>query len=358
MMLTVRGISKRFGETTVLSGISAEIERGEIFTIIGPSGAGKSTLLRLINLLDTPTEGSIILDGIPIHSDRSIEVRRRMGMVFQKPAVFKSTVYENIALGLWFRNEPEAIVREKVSESLEIVGLAGFEDRKAVTLSGGEMQRVAIARVMVTDPDLLLLDEPTANLDPVSVGVIEDLIIRINREFRTTIIMSTHDMFQGQRLAHRMGVMVDGRFAQIGTSREIFTTPHDRYVARFVGVENLIDGIISSSDGGIATIDTGGVLVQVVTPLSAGSRITVCLRPEDIAVGLKPDHAESVRNVLAGTVVSITAMGPLTRLTLDCGIRLVAVVTWKAAEELDIEEGSEISASFKATAAHVLPVSR
>ncbi|MCP1715027.1 tungstate transport system ATP-binding protein [Methanocalculus alkaliphilus] len=357
-MLRIDGISKRFGETDVLSGISADIEQGEFFTIIGPSGAGKSTLLRLINLLDTPTGGSISLDGISIHSDRSLEVRRRMGMVFQKPAVFKSTVYENIALGLRFRHEPESRIKEKVSESLDLVQLGGFEGRKAVTLSGGEMQRVAIARVMVTDPDLLLLDEPTANLDPVSVGVIEDLIIRINREFGTTIIMSTHDMFQGQRLAHRMGVMVDGTFAQIGTSREIFTTPHDRYVARFVGIENLIDGIISSTDGGIATIDAGGVKVQVVTPLSAGNRVTVCLRPEDIAVGLHPDHAESVRNVLQGTVVSITAMGPLTRLTLDCGIRLVAVVTWKAAEELGIEDGSTISASFKATAAHVLPLSR
>ncbi|MDG6249658.1 phosphate ABC transporter ATP-binding protein, partial [Methanocalculus sp.] len=216
-MLRLRDITKKFSDTHVLRGVSAEIQKGEIFTIIGPSGAGKSTLLRIIDFLETPTSGTVIFGGRDITSEGSIEVRRRMGMVFQKSATFNTTVYENVAIGLRFRGIPEAEVREKITEALGIVGLTGFEERKAKTLSGGEMQRVALARVLVTNPDLLLLDEPTANLDPVSVEMIEDLIKKINRDFGITILMSTHDMVQGQRLAHRIGVMMNGVFSQIGT---------------------------------------------------------------------------------------------------------------------------------------------
>ncbi|MDD5420461.1 MAG: phosphate ABC transporter ATP-binding protein, partial [Methanomicrobiaceae archaeon] len=221
-MLEIQNVTKQFGETPVLRGVSASIAKGEIFAVIGPSGVGKSTLLRLINLLDTPTGGRILLDGVDIHADRrrTLEFRRRMGMVFQKPAAFNATVYENIALGLRFRGESGRRVREKVAEGLDLVGLTGYEQRKARTLSGGEMQRVSLARVMVTDPEILLLDEPTANLDPVSAEVIEDLVLRINREYKTTVVMSTHDRFQGQRLARRIGVMMDGDFVQIGTPRE------------------------------------------------------------------------------------------------------------------------------------------
>ncbi|MCP1662290.1 MAG: ABC transporter ATP-binding protein [Methanocalculus sp. MSAO_Arc1] len=353
-MLDLRDITKTFGDSEVLRGVSAEIRKGEIFTIIGPSGAGKSTLLRIINLLESPSGGDVLLEGMRIHGAKSLEIRRRMGMVFQKPAAFNTSVYENVALGLRFRGEPEAVVRQKVADGLSLVGLSGFEERKAKTLSGGEMQRVALARVMVTDPEILLLDEPTANLDPVSVEMIEELILKINREFATTILLSTHDMFQGQRLADQMGVMVDGRFAQVGTPREIFTSPQDPYVARFVGIENIIDGTIRSTDAGIAIVEAGGVFFQVVSPLPVGAPVSLCLRPEDIAISRTAEHAGSVRNTLKGSINSVRAMGPLTRLVIDCGIPIVAVVTWKAAEELGISEGSVVCASFKATAVHVV----
>ncbi len=354
VMLEIRDITKWFDDTPVLNGVSAEVQQGEIFAIIGPSGAGKSTLLRIINLLEGETQGSVLLDGVDIKSGKTHMIRRRMGMVFQKPAAFNTTVYENVALGLRFRGFPESTIKKKVADGLTLVGLAGFEERRAKTLSGGEMQRVALARVMVTDPDLLLLDEPTANLDPVSVERIEDLIIRINREYSTTIIMSTHDMFQGQRLAHRIGVMMNGRFAQVGTTREIFITPFDRNVARFIGIENIIDGNILSADGGIALIDAGGIVIEAVTPNPAGTPVSLCIRPQDIAVSCSTEHAGSVRNVLSGHVVAVSPLGPLNRLTLDCGIRMSALITWKATEELGLEEGSPISASFKASAVHVV----
>lgn len=353
-MLELRNITKRFGDSDVLRGISAEISEGEIFTIIGPSGAGKSTLLRIISLLEPPTDGDILFNGLSIISDRSLETRRRMGMVFQKSAIFNVSVFENVAIGLRFRHVNDETIKKKVADALDIVGLAGFEERNGKTLSGGEMQRIALARVLVTDPDLLLLDEPTANLDPVSVRMIEELILRIHKKFNTTIIMSTHDMFQGQRLAHRIGVMINGRFAQFGTPREIFTTPNDRFVARFVGVENVIDGRITSKDRGIAFIQADGISIQVLSPLPVGTDVTVFFRPEDVAISASSEHAGSIRNVFPGRVLSVTPMGPYSRIHVDCGVPLLAMITYKATEELGLREGSIVCASFKATAPHVV----
>ncbi|MBR1368052.1 ABC transporter [Methanocalculus chunghsingensis] len=353
-MLEIHNLSKQFGDSEVLKGVSLKVPKGEIFTIIGPSGAGKSTLLRLINLLDTPTEGTILLDGTDIHKEKNMAVRRRMGMVFQKPAIFNQSVYENVALGLRFRQIDERVIRKKVADALAIVGLTGFEERKAKTLSGGEMQRIALARVLVTDPDVLLLDEPTANLDPVSVRVIEELVQRIHHEFQTTIIMSTHDMFQGQRLAHRIGVMIDGKFAQFGTPREIFTTPNDRFVARFVGIENVIEGRIISKDRGIAFIQVGRITIQALSPLPVGTDVTIFFRPEDVAISCSSSHAESVRNVFPGQIVSITPMGPYNRIIVDCGVKIIAMITYMATEDLGLKEGSDVCVSFKATAPHIL----
>ena len=177
-MIELAGVRKQFDEKIVLDGVAGRIDRGEIFAVIGPSGSGKSTLLRLIDLLDTPTGGTIRVNGTDIHAGKSLAIQRMMGMVFQKPAVFNTTVAENVAVGLRFRGAREAAIREKVEEALDMVGLAGYGDRRARTLSGGEMQRVALARAMVIEPAILLMDEPTANLDPVSVATIEDLVVR------------------------------------------------------------------------------------------------------------------------------------------------------------------------------------
>ncbi len=355
-MIELQGIYKRFGEKDVLRDVNARIADGEIFALIGPSGSGKSSLLRLINLLDAPSAGRVLVDGVDIHADRSreLEMRRRMGMVFQKPAVFNTTVYENIAYGLRFRGVPERAIRETIRDVLSVIGLEGYGKRRAKTLSGGEMQRVALARAMVTDPDILLMDEPTANLDPVSTETIERLVHRINREFGTTIVLATHDMVQGQRLAERIAVMMDGTFSQVGTPREIFALPKDRDVARFVGIENIIEGVVESNDGGIAVIDASGVRVEAVTPLQTGVKVCLCIRPEDITLGYARKAGTSARNVFPGKIVAIRPLGPLTRLVIDCGFELVSLITWKAAEELGVQEGTEIVVSFKASAVHVV----
>jgi tungstate transport system ATP-binding protein len=355
-VIVIEDVYKNFGQKEVLKGVNATIGEGEIFTIIGPSGQGKSTLLRIINLLDTPTSGSILLDGIDIHAEQGqrMEIRRRMGMVFQKPAVFNTTVEENIAYGLNFRHVDRRTIRERIEEALEVIGLSGYENRRAKTLSGGEMQRVALARSMVTEPDILILDEPTANLDPLATAKIEDLVGHYNREYGTTVLMSTHDMLQGQRLADRIGVMMHGMFAQTGTPREVFATPTDKEVARFIGIDNVFEGRIVGEEGGVATIETGGVFISAVTDLLVGKQVCVCIRPEDITLHLSHAKQISARNVFEGTIERMVGVGSLSRITVDCGIPLTVIITLRSSEELGLSEGDSVRISFKASAIHVV----
>lgn len=355
-MIEIIDVHKQFGDIKVLNGVNTRIEKGEVFTIIGPSGQGKSTLLRLINLLDTPTSGRILIDGTDIHTNgaRQMAVRRRMGMVFQKPVVFNTTVHENIATGMKFRGVEPRVIEEKIAEALRVIDLEGFGSRRAKTLSGGEMQRVALARAMVTEPDILILDEPTANLDPLATEKIEELVRHYNQDLGTTVVMSTHDMLQGQRLADRIAVMMGGTFIQAGTPRKIFSKPENRDVARFIGVENILEGTITSTEGGIATIDVKGVPVRAVTNIGPGERICGCLRPEDITLHLSHATRISALNVLEGKIKRMLGIGPLNEITVDCGIDLKVSVTWKSTEELGLEIGDTVRLSFKASAVHVM----
>ena len=243
-MIEIRDLWKRYGDNTVLSGIDLDAPSNGVTALIGPSGSGKTTLLRLIDLLDEPTSGVILFDGVDAGASEKakLEMRRRMVIVFQKPVVFNSTVYDNVAYGLKIRGRGKSVVQDRVRHALETVDLAGYESRRARTLSGGEIQRVALARAMVTEPELLLLDEPTANLDPVSIARVESLIARVIGELRATVIMTTHDMAQGQRLANRIGVLIGGEMLQVGAPSEIFNLPHNAQVAQFVGVENILEG--------------------------------------------------------------------------------------------------------------------
>jgi len=356
-MIELANVSKRFGDAAVLSSVTGRIEEGEIFAIMGPSGVGKSTLLRLLGLLDTPTGGEIRINGIDIHAkgEQNLRTRRMIGMVFQKPAVFNSTVSENIAVGLWFRGVGKAAIREKVGDALEMVGLAGYGERRARTLSGGEMQRVALARAMVIEPEILLMDEPTANLDPVSVEKIEELARHINRDLGTTIVLSTHDMYQGQRLAHRIGVLMNGGFAQVGTPREVFTVPASRDVARFIGIENIIAGTVVAGGNGTSAIDVGGTRVRARSSFGEGEEVCLCIRSEDMRI-VPAVGGEAVLdgNSLPGTVASIVPRGPFSRVTVDCGFTLSSVLSWKVVDDLEIREGSRVVVSFAAESVHVV----
>ena len=354
-LIEVVGLNHRYGERKVLENINLNINKGEAFCLIGSTGAGKTTLLRLIDLLETPASGDIYFDGlcIPKSGRQRLEIRRRMAFVLQKPQVFNLSVYDNVASGLRWRREKKDRIDKKVNEILEMVGLEDYRNRNARTLSGGEAQRVALARAMVIEPEILLLDEPTANLDPGSTAKIEQLVSYISEQGNTTIIMATHDMPQGQHLANRIGVLLDGKIVQTGDVEQVFRSPQDEEVANFVGMENIIEGVVTANNEGMVTIDINGSVIQAVSGFPVGERVYVCVRPEDITLALSRTQS-SARNSFYGKITQVVSFGPLTRVEMDCGFRLVSLVTKVSVEELSLQKRKEVYASFKATGVHLI----
>jgi len=208
------------------------IQAGEILAIIGPSGAGKSTLLRLLNFLEQQTRGQIVFDGRTTTADLPLSQRRRVTTVFQQPLLLKRTVLANLRYGLALRGEK--LSQETADLWLEKLGLSSLANQPARKLSAGEAQRVALARALLIRPDVLLLDEPTANLDPYNVGLIETIIREENATHQTTTVLVTHNIFQARRLAHRTALLIDGRIIEIGETETLFTSPQNAKTAAFL----------------------------------------------------------------------------------------------------------------------------
>lgn len=339
----------------ILKNINLKVDKGEVLAIIGPTGAGKTTLLRLLNSLEFPASGKVIVDGIETtaSSKSRLELRRKMAFVLQKPVVFNMSVYDNIAIGLKWRNLEKSAIKQKTNEMIETIGLSDYATRNARTLSGGETQRVAIARAVIAEPEILLLDEPSANLDPISSAKTEEFIMKMIDRYKTTTVMATHDMAQGQRMADRVAVMLNGEILQTGDWHQVFTTPRSRDIAYFVGVENIIDGEIISAEGELVTIQVDGTVIEAISDYPIGEKVSVCLRPEDITVSTIRTST-SARNSFAGKIKNTVSFGTLTRVTIDSGFTLVVLVTTRSASELNLVKGKEVFASFKATAIHVI----
>ena len=348
-------LGQRYTEQYALKNINLKIQKGEVFALIGPTGAGKTTLLRLLDLLELPALGNIYFDGIDVTSSKRLrlEARRRMSFVQQKPVVFSMSVHDNVSCGLRWRQGKNDIIRQKVEAVLELVGMADYRKRSARILSGGETQRVAIARALATEPEALLLDEPTANLDPISTSKVEEVLAHIIREQKTTIVMATHDMSQGQRLAGRIGVLMNGEILQIGSSSDIFSSPENREVAEFVGVDNILSGIIVNNDNRLVTIDVNGRFIQAISDYGVGEKVNALIRPEEITISLSKDIS-SARNTFNGRIIKMLLLGSLVRIGVDCGFPLLGVITKRSAEDLNLTIGKEVYATFKATAIHII----
>ncbi len=233
----LRQVSKVYNGRQTLAVDGLEIARGEVLALVGPSGAGKSTLLRLLNFLEEPTAGTIRFDGQSYSAGQGVPLRarRRVTTVFQRPVLLQRTVEANVAYGLRLRGGRQtADLAQRVARTLEEVGLTAMARAPARTLSGGEAQRVALARAMVLAPDALLLDEPTANLDPYNVGLIEQIVQRLNREQGATIVLVTHNVFQAHRLATRVALLLEGRIVEVAGAERFFTRPQDPRTAAFV----------------------------------------------------------------------------------------------------------------------------
>lgn len=332
--------------------MSLEIQSNEYFIILGPTGAGKTVLLETIAGIHEPDTGRVFLGDQDI---TSAEPRlRNIGMVYQDYMLFPHlTVGENIAFGLHQRKIPpdeQHLIVEEMCTMLEISHLA---KRYPGSLSGGEQQRVALARSLVLRPEILLLDEPMSALDGRTRERMRMELSRIQRLTGTTIIQITHHFDDVFALADRIAIMREGRIVQVGETSDVFLHPTDTFVAEFLGIGNIIRGS-SSRTGNIARITTSKGPVFFAASGIAGE-VVATLHAEDVIVSQEP-FASSARNCLSGTVSEIIPFGSTVRVILDVGFPLTALLTRESCHDLHLEPGSRVYATFKASAVHVIPV--
>jgi tungstate transport system ATP-binding protein len=355
-ILEARSLEVQKGGTLILSIASFSIQKGEILSLIGPNGAGKTTLLQTLSYLLKPFQGEILFKGEKVTSNHSIfEYRRKLAMVFQEPLLFDTTVFDNVGSGLKIRRMRRAEIRNIVMENLERFGINHLSGRSAKTLSGGEAQRTSLARAFALQPEILLLDEPFANLDPPTrESLIEDLE-RILRQTQTTAIFATHDRLEALRLSDRIAVMDGGKIFQIGSPEEVMNHPVDEFVASFVGVETILPGKVIRKDAGTFITTISGYEIEAVGDASLGESVVLCIRPENVILSTLPSNTmTSARNQFPGKIEKIVPLGFYQKVQLNCGFPLVAYVTNQSLENLLLKEGKEVTASFKATAIHFI----
>ena len=264
MTLTAADVSMGFDGDSVLEDVSISVESGEVFTVVGPSGTGKTTLLRLLALFRPPDSGTVAWNGTDVWSlsdDERLAIRRRMSMVFQEPSLFNAPVHRNVTYGTRVRQSwwdrigasvrkrfDERPLSDSVRDALEAVGLAEKAGQNALSLSGGEAQRVAFARALAVGPDVLLLDEPTSNLDPRNTAMLEDAILRA-RDRDVGVVVATHDMHQAERISDRIGFVFGGELVETGPPEQIFEDPADPRTERFTGGELIYEAAPSEVTG-------------------------------------------------------------------------------------------------------------
>ncbi|MGQ9543271.1 MAG: ATP-binding cassette domain-containing protein [Candidatus Bathyarchaeia archaeon] len=349
LTIEVQKLFKEYSGRKVLKDISFKVQGEEIFVLVGHNGAGKTTLLRILDLLEEPTSGKVIFNGEEV--DYSVKdkekLRRRIGMVFQQTILFNMSVFDNVAYPLKIRNEKRKEIERKVKEVLELVQLQGFEHRNALSLSGGEAQRISLAQALVAEPELLLLDEPTANLDPRNTSIIEEVLSHINREGKLTIIMATHNIFQAENLAYRVAVLNDGRIKEIGTFQEIFGRP-STFVRDFARLENVFYGVSRISVDGTSIIDIGDGL-QIEAAFKKTGKIVVHVPPEDIIISTQP-IVSSARNIFKGKIIQISDFGSLMKLKVrTAGKDFTIQITRKSFDVMRLNIGSKVFLAFKAS---------
>ena len=332
------------------------VEENQVLAVIGPNGSGKSTLLLTIARLLKTEQGQINFRSLPLQEQNELAYRRRISLVLQEPLLLDTSVFNNVAAGLRFRKTPKEVLTRRVETWLERLGISHLRDRPAHQLSGGEAQRVSLARSLVLDPELLMLDEPFSGLDtPTRTRLLEDFQ-SLRAATGTTTIFVTHDLDEALYLGDQVAVLIDGRLRQWGSPQEVFSSPSDSEVAAFVGMETVLPGGVSARRDGQVQVNVNGVNLEAVSDLEPGRRVFFCLRPEDITLWPTPDMPlSSARNRLSGRILRIIPQGPLVRVQIDCGFPLLALVTRSSAVDMNLDEGKIIGASFKASAVHLIP---
>jgi ABC-type Fe3+/spermidine/putrescine transport system ATPase subunit len=342
-MSTVRlsRVSKRYGNTVAVHELDLDVADGEFVTLLGPSGCGKTTTLRMVAGLIEPSAGRIWFDNQDV---TYVQPRKRnIGFVFQTPALFPHlTVSDNVAFGLSVKGRSKTEIRDRVAQMLAMVGLADYGARMPAQLSGGQQQRTALARVLATDPRVLLFDEPLSALDKNLRDTLKYAILELQRRTGKTAIYVTHDQSEAFAISDRIVVMNAGRVEQIGTQMDIYLAPRTPFVAEFIGANNVLPGVVESVDGSASSTDTdvAGTEVPAVSVTMAaddlrlrgtargsvgvGDRVVAYLRPEDIHV-LDEGAAPTLPNVVSADVERVIFEGPTVQLRVRVGDRPIRV---------------------------------
>jgi iron(III) transport system ATP-binding protein len=335
--------------------VSFEVARGKMFTLLGPSGCGKTTTLRSIAGLEKPDSGKILVDGRAVYSSsKNIYIQpnhRNFGMVFQSYAIWPHmTVFENVAFPLQVgaTKFSRSQIEQKVLRALNIVALDGYESRRATQLSGGQQQRLALARALVNEPPLLLLDEPLSNLDAKLRERMRFELKKLQEDLGITSIYVTHDQSEALALSHQIAVMSEGQIVQIGSPRDIYGAPANRFVADFVGATNLVSGSVLGPDreDGFYAVDVPFGIIAVASPnkLSKSDKVLISIRPENIRVTNATAAAIApLSNTFEATVRTQVYLGDRQELELSVGGTLFQA---RAETTFDISSGAKVNIAF------------
>lgn len=343
-IVSIRNVSKFFGDFTAVKDISLEIEEGEFFALLGPSGCGKTTLLRMVSGFETPSEGQVVIGGEDMTA--TPPNKRPVNMVFQSYAVFPHmTVEKNVAYGLKVDGVPAAEIGPRVAEALALVQLDQFAKRKPDQLSGGQRQRVALARALVKKPRVLLLDEPLSALDAKLRDAMRLELVKLQQTIGVSFIMVTHDQDEAMAVADRIAVLDKGEIKQIASPEDLYQKPADAFVAGFIGKGNFFPAAsVDRASGAVTNADLGATLTFANLP---SGDITLVVRPENIRLG--PDASGDVALTAKLGDVAFQGENSLVELFLPTGRSIIASAHGAAASMVGaLNEGDEINCAWDA----------
>jgi ABC-type Fe3+/spermidine/putrescine transport system ATPase subunit len=357
--LRLRDVSVERQGRSILDVPELGVRHGETLAIVGPNGSGKSTLLRVLGLLESPSLGEVWFGEERVTRDphRLLALRRRLAIVFQDALLCRTSVANNVGLGLRLRGTRRRERRRRVQEWLDRFGIAALARRNAHRVSGGEAQRVSLARAFALQPEILLLDEPFAAVDPPTRETLAGELQLLLAETRTTTVFVTHDRDEAFALGDRVAVLLDGRIAQIGRAEDVARRPSSERIARFLGIESILPGQVVDGDPGRATIEASGLRIRSTSSLPRGASVWCCIRAEDVT--LRPAELDPVspepENSIAGVIRTVTTWGTQARIAVDCGPVVTAITPKRTATEQGFAAGTRVRLDFSADAVHVVP---